>query len=85
MRHCLIMTAYKDAEMINSIIDETPVSWGVYIHIDAKSSLLSSMINNRAIVIKKYRIYWGGIEHLYAFIELMSMALNSGKIMIIII
>ena len=47
MRHCLIMTAYKDAEMINSIIDETPVSWGVYIHIDAKSSLLSSMINNR--------------------------------------
>lgn len=46
MRHCLIMTAYKDAEMINSIIDETPVSWGVYIHIDAKSSLLSSMINN---------------------------------------
>ena len=79
MRHCLIMTAYKDAEMINSIIDETPVSWGVYIHIDAKSSLLSSMINNRAIVIKKYRIYWGGIEHLYAFIELMSMALNSGE------
>lgn len=73
------MTAYKDAEMINSIIDETPVSWGVYIHIDAKSSLLSSMINNRAIVIKKYRIYWGGIEHLYAFIELMSMALNSGE------
>lgn len=60
MRHCLIMTAYKDAEMINSIIDETPVSWGVYIHIDAKSSLLSSMINNRAIVIKKisYILGW---------------------------
>lgn len=60
MRHCLIMTAYKDAEMINSIIDETPVSWGVYIHIDAKSSLLSSMINNRAIVIKN--IVYIGVE-----------------------
>lgn len=77
MKHCLIMTVYKDAEMINSIINETPMNWGIYIHIDAKSSLIPSMISNRAAVIKKYRIYWGGIEHLYAFIKLMNMALKS--------
>lgn len=79
MKHCLIMTVYKDVEMINQIIDETPVSWGIYVHIDTKSSLASSMISNRAVIIKKYRIYWGGVEHLHAFIELMNMALSSGE------
>lgn len=77
MKHCLIMTAYKDVGQINRIVKHTPSSWGVYIHIDKKSSIPVSEINPRAIVLKKNKIYWGSIRHLETFLELLDMAKNA--------
>lgn len=36
MRHCIIMTAYKDIDMINEIISYLPDDWGCYVHLDKK-------------------------------------------------
>ena len=56
-----------------------PEGWGAYVHIDAKSSIETKDIHPRAIAFKKYKIYWGAIEHLQAFLFLMNAAVDSGK------
>lgn len=73
------MTAYKDVEMINRFIGTIPVEWGIYVHIDKKSSIPTEEINSRAIVIKRFKIYWGAWEHLYAFWTLLEMAHQSNN------
>ena len=54
MKHCIIMTAYKDVAMINRIIARCPDNWGIYIHLDRKSDIDESEIDSRAKVFKKY-------------------------------
>lgn len=78
MRHCIIMTAYKDVEMINRFISLTPKHWGIYIHIDLKSKICVSDINPRANVFSLKKVYWGGWEHLYVFWLLLNKARESG-------
>lgn len=78
MKHCIIMTAYKDVEIINHFISLTPKDWGIYIHLDKKSKLRISDINPRAKVFSIKKIYWGGWEHLYVFWFLLNQAKESG-------
>lgn len=78
MRHCIIMTAYKDVEIINRFIALTPTDWGIYIHLDKKSKFRISDINSRANVYSIKKVYWGGWEHLYAFWFLLNRAKESG-------
>lgn len=78
MRHCLLITSYKDVENLNRIIIYTPVEWGVYVHLDKKSTIKIEDVDKRARVTKCYRVCWGGIEHLYAFLMLMKQAIRSG-------
>lgn len=78
MRHCIIMTAYKDVEVINRFISLTPEDWGIYIHIDLKSKIDISDIDSRANVFSLKRVYWGGWEHLYVFWRLLNEARKSG-------
>lgn len=73
------MSAYKDVEMINQIIDRTPVNWGIYIHIDKKSSISDKDITPRANVYKVKSIYWGGKEHLEAILLLLNKALQHNQ------
>lgn len=77
MKHCLIVTAYKDSKQINQLIDSTPKDWGIYIHIDKKSNIKVSEINKRANVCKLKKIYWGSWEHLYVIILLLKEAIKS--------
>lgn len=78
MKHCIIMTAYKDVGMINKIIARTPDDWGIYIHLDRKSDIKVSEIDSRAKTFKKYKIYWGGVEHIKAVLMLLREAINMG-------
>ena len=71
------MTGYKDIEMINHFITTMPDNWGIYIHIDKKSILNPENIINKANVFKKENIYWGGVEHLNAFLMLLKEAIRS--------
>ncbi len=73
MKHCLIMTAYKDAEAINRFIELTPLDWGIYIHVDKKTNI-DKEINSRATIFKLKKIYWGSWEHTYVICELLKYA-----------
>lgn len=77
MKHCLIITAYKNINQINQLITITPNDWGIYIHIDKKSMINESDINKRAHVFKQKKIYWGSWEHLYVIVFLLKEALKS--------
>lgn len=77
MNHCVIMTVYKDVEQINRFIDSAPNNFDFYVHVDKKSTVDICEISNRAKVFSLYRIYWGGIEHLKAFLFLLEEAYSS--------
>lgn len=79
MRHALIITAYKDVEMLNSIIKATPKDYGIFIHIDRKSTIRLSDINNRAKLFSWKKVYWGGWEHLYVIVELLREAIKDSR------
>lgn len=78
MRHCIIMTAYKNVDQINHLIRLIPVEWGIFIHIDKKSDINIKDIDNRACIIKKWNIYWGSINHLKAVLDLLKIAIEKG-------
>ena len=75
MKHCLLITAYKDSELINRFISKVPDDWGIFVHIDRKSSINALDISNKAITKKIYKVYWGSIEHVKAYIYLMKLAI----------
>lgn len=77
MRHCLLISVYKDVELINRFISKVPVDWGIYVHIDLKSKIEIQEIDSRAFIYKKYKIYWGSIEHVKAFLFLMEVAVKN--------
>lgn len=79
MKHCILMTAYKDADLINKIIESTPGNFDFYIHLDKKCQIKPSDISSRANVFKEYRIFWGSIEHLKAFLFLLKQAYEANK------
>lgn len=74
MKHCLLVTVYKDVEVINKLIKLLPPQFDVYVHIDRKSSVRISDIDVRAHVVKVNKIYWGSISHLKSFLLLMRKA-----------
>ena len=77
MKHCVLMTAYKDAKTIERIISSLPSDWGVFIHIDKKAKIsLSIPTVAKTNIIKSYNIYWGGFNHVEAFLDLMKLALK---------
>ena len=41
MKHCILMTVYKDVEQINRIIEFAPENFDFYVHIDKKSKVNS--------------------------------------------
>lgn len=73
------MTVYKDVELVNKIIKNVPNDWDVYVHVDEKSSIVESQLDNKVYVIKKYKINWGSINHLLAIIELLKIAFEKTR------
>jgi len=82
MKHAILMTVYKDVNLVNRLIKSYPESFDIYIHIDKKSYIKPSDIhrdNGKVQTIKKYKINWGGYNHVLAFFELLKEAYNKGK------
>lgn len=80
MKHCLIITAYKDLSQIKALVRNIPQNWGCFIHIDKKSSISKDDLENidsRIVVLKRYNIFWGSVNHLLAFLDLLNMAITS--------
>ena len=74
MNHCLLLTVYKSAEICNRLIERMPENWDVYIHVDRKSDIKADSIHPRAKVFSEFKVFWGGREHLDAFLFLMETA-----------
>lgn len=51
----------------------------MYVHVDEKSSIVESQLDNKVYVIKKYKINWGSINHLLAIIELLKIAFEKTR------
>lgn len=75
MRHAILMTAYKQPELINRWIDNYAHLFDFYIHIDLKSSVKPNDIHvkDNVYILKNTKLT-GGVNHLKAFIELMQLA-----------
>lgn len=80
----VLITAYKDAKQLDELLKTLYGKFKVYLHIDAKSEELQELeIKNRypqVKIVKKFRINWGGVNHLKAILELLAMAAEDAEI-----
>ena len=79
MKHCVLITPYKDAPQINRLNSRTPEDWGIFIHLDKKSEIKDGDIDSRAIGVKRRNIYWGSFAHVEAFLDMMRMAAEDSR------
>lgn len=83
MRHAVLITAYKNFEQLASLVDYFDGNFDLYIHIDRKSDFSAEQI--RAIserptvkyLVRKYRIHWGGFNHLKSILHLAEAAVKN--------
>ena len=81
MKQALLITSYKDFEQLIDLIKQFDYNFNIYLHIDKKSELNKDIykellsISNVKYISRKYRINWGGINHLKAIILLSKKAL----------
>ena len=88
MKQALLITAYKNPEHLNNLIDvfENDDNFSVYIHIDNKGTFTKEDIERlRSIrIVKyistKYRVQWGSINHLKAFLLLCKEAVKESGV-----
>lgn len=79
MKQAVLITVYKDPEQVCRLIDFFDENFNIYIHIDKKSTFDPTYFYKYKNVqaIQKYKINWGGVNHLYAIIDLCSTALGN--------
>ena len=80
----VLVTAYKDKQQLTDLIQVLYGHFKIFLHIDAKSKEVDEAELKNAFpeiyVIKKYRINWGGVNHLKSIVELLSIALKDREI-----
>ena len=84
--HSLLITAYKNPDQLARLIGLFPEEhFNVYVHIDQKSELdiekLEAQIGRKPHIhfYKKYRVNWGGRNHLRAILWLSEKALEDTR------
>ncbi len=76
MKHAVLITIYKDLFFIKKIIEYFDKDFTFYIHIDRKSKENYAFFElyENVKIFRKYRIEWGGSNHLKAIIYLLDQA-----------
>ena len=80
MKQAILITAYKDFKQLIYLVNLFDNTFNIYIHIDKKSKL-----NKENLVVLQecpyvryvgcfYKINWGGVNHLKAYLELCKLA-----------
>ncbi|NJW53655.1 beta-1,6-N-acetylglucosaminyltransferase [Salinimicrobium oceani] len=83
MRQAILITAYKNFDHLKEIIDFFDHNFRVYIHIDKKVKVpkkqLLDLKSNPivSLVSQRYKVNWGGLNHLRAILHLSQEALNN--------
>lgn len=83
MKQAILITAYKNIPQIKNILDFFDDEFSFYIHIDAKSVCSEKDIealeskNTVKLISRKYRVNWGGTNHLKAILHLCEECLKN--------
>lgn len=78
MKHAILMTVYKDIDLINKLISLYPKCFLIFIHIDKKSNIsINDIVKHENVyVYKKYKVNWGGNNHSLSMLLLLREALK---------
>ncbi|HEY9169353.1 MAG TPA: beta-1,6-N-acetylglucosaminyltransferase [Lutibacter sp.] len=82
MKQGILITAYKNFEHLIDIATCFDVNFEIYIHIDKKSTIKVEVIDelmalkNVKLVSRKYKVNWGGVNHLKCILHLAEEALK---------
>ncbi len=86
MKHAFLITAYRDWDSLYALIEQLlkVENSRIYINIDKRSihliesleKLINENLASRIFLKKDETIHWGGFNHLSAFMNLMSKAIN---------
>jgi hypothetical protein len=83
MKQAILITAYKNYHHLEEIIRYFDANFELYIHIDKKSKISDIELTNirRYEIVKlveqKYKVNWGGFNHLKSILYLTEQALNN--------
>jgi hypothetical protein len=86
MKQAILITAYKNYHHLKGIINFFDNNFEIYIHIDKKSKISNAeLINLRnhkivKLVEQKYKVNWGGLNHLKSILYLTEKALKNSEI-----
>ncbi len=86
MKHGILITAYKNFTQLIELIDYFDNNFEIFIHIDNKSKIPNNIshtlkgIDNVKLISNKYKVNWGGLNHLKSILHLSSEALKSSSI-----
>ncbi|SHG25394.1 beta-1,6-N-acetylglucosaminyltransferase [Dysgonomonas macrotermitis] len=81
----VLITAYKNIQHLEEIIDFFDDNFNIYIHIDKKSVIPSGAIDelykkgNVKYISRKYKINWGGLNHLLAILDITRQAFDNNE------
>ncbi len=81
----ILITAYKNYQHLEDLINFFDDGFNIYIHIDKKSSIPKDDIQKLSTkkrvqyVSQEYKVHWGGINHLKAILELAEKAISNSQ------
>jgi hypothetical protein len=84
-KQAILVTAYKNYHHLEEIVSFFNDNFEIFIHIDRNSSISSCEINklekysNVKLIAKKYKVNWGGYNHLQCILFLVNEALKSNE------
>lgn len=81
MKQVILITAYKDLDFLSNILEYFDNDFDFYIHVDkkCKEDVAFLRSDSRVHVYSKYRIEWGGSNHIFAIVLLIQEAFKVEK------
>lgn len=85
MKQAILITAYKNYHHLEEIITFFDDDFGIYIHIDKKSSVTKEELlrlkryDRVQLISQKYKVNWGGFNHLRSILYLSEIALQNSQ------
>lgn len=86
LKHAILITAYKNYHHLEEIIKCFDANFELFIHIDKKSNISDIELTNLRkheivkLVEQKYKVNWGGFNHLKSILYLTEEALKNTEI-----
>ena len=90
MKQAILITAYKNFNHLIDLIDFFDDDFEIFIHIDKKSILKKTTIDNIkskknvVFISSKYAVNWGGLYHLKCYLLLAEQALKNPEFFVIL-